>query len=602
MKLSKFLVTTDSEPFKHYLIGEPAIKKIATEFRFYSVRFYKQQYTDDFEVWLEYPHSNIYWYIDFENYIKFELLVKDVRYEREWLELLHLLRKQVDQEANSLQHELDSIDRKEILQTMYNYDLRDYQAVDLLQLIIKMKHHDPKVGLILNEQRTGKTRIAISAVTKLANPGATVLVVGPKTALIGWKNELEYMNSYWSKTGPVANVSVILKLSQLKDLNKTYDDQAYNFRLISYDLFKRATQSQYAQIVSLKHSKSVVLIADEVHRLRNFKTLQSSALFKFKTYCKEKSIEISTIGLTGTPAVKESHDVFGLLSFINHSKIWFHPYYSHFNEFKEYFYICEDTSFGKITLALKRADELNFLIKIHAVQTKQKKLALFKDYVKKYKKVMLSLDGEQKMMYDSVSEYMEYGTDIDVSNKLAQLVRLQQICVDPSGIVKDYTNISPKAKYIIKLAKDYPDLSFIVMSKKLAIFDTLTSEFNKLGIQYSLVTGKTPLKDKEEEIKKFMKKQTQVFLLQLDVGRESLTLPVASLTVFADRDFAQGYNEQAEARMTPLDGIAQVKYVIDLVMEGTIEERIYDILVTKKQSIGNVNELWTSEKEENYGV
>jgi SNF2 family DNA or RNA helicase len=77
---------------------------------------------------------------------------------------------------------------------------------------------------------------------------------------------------------------------------------------------------------------------------------------------------------------------------------------------------------------------------------------------------------------------------------------------------------------------------------------------------------------------------------------------VAKLTVFADRDFAQGYNEQAEARMTPFDGIPQVKFVIDLVMEGTIEEHIYDILVTKKQSIGDVNELWTSEKEVKYGV
>jgi SNF2 family DNA or RNA helicase len=597
MKLSKFLVTSNDEAFKYYLVGDPIVKKISNEFRFYNVRFYKQQYSTDFEIWLEYPHSNIYWYVDFENYIKFDLLFKDVRYEPQWTQLLHLLKQQVKGEADDLQNKLDTISQKQILDAMYNYNLRDYQALDFMQLSIKMKENSPKVGLILNEQRTGKTRIAIATVVASMPIGSTILVVGPKTALIGWKNELNEMNEYWSKTGPALRTDIILKLSQLKDLSTTYDENKYNFRLISYDLFKRATQSQYAQIVSLKNTKNVGLIGDELHRLRNFKTLQSMAMFKFKAYCIEKDVNLTLLGLTGTPAVKESHDVFGILSFINHSKIWFHPYYSHFNEFKEYFYICEDTSFGKITLALKRADELNYLIKTHAVQTKQKKLELFKYYEKKYKKVLLPLDKEQQQMYDAVRDYMEYGDDIDVKNKLSQLVRLQQICVDPSSLVKDYTNISPKAKYIIKLAQAYPDLSFIVMSKKLAIFDTLAKQFDLLGIKYSLVTGKTQLKDKEEEIKKFMNKETQVFLLQLDVGREGLTLPVASLTVFADRDFAQGYNEQAEARMTPFDGIPQVKYVIDLVMDGTIEQRIYDVLVTKKQSISDVNELWTSKKE-----
>jgi SNF2 family DNA or RNA helicase len=602
MKLSKFLVSSEDITFKHYLMADTLVKKIAIEFKFYNVHFYKQQYSTDFEIWLEYPHSNIYWYVDFENYIKFELLIKDVRYERQWLQLLHQLKEQIKQEASVLQKELDEISQKDILDAMYDYDLRDYQALDLLQLLAKMRHHTPRVGLILNEQRTGKTRVAIAAAAKLVPIGSTILVVGPKTSLISWKNEIEHMNQYWEKDSISINVDIVLKLSQLKDLNTTYRLDKYNFRLISYDLFKRATQSQYAQITSLKYTKNLVIIGDEVHRLRNFKTLQSTALFRFKDFCEEKGMLINILGLTGTPAVKESHDVFGLLSFINYSKIWFHPYYTHFNEFKEYFYICEDTSFGKVTLALKRADELNFLIKIHAVQTKQKKLALFKDYEKKYKKVVLPLDTKQKVMYNAVRDYMEYGTEIDAKNKLAQLVRLQQICVDPSVLVEDYTNIPPKAAYIIKLAKAYPDLPFIVMSKKLAIFGTLAKQFDLLGIKYSLVTGRVPLKDKQEEIKKFMNKETQVFLLQLDVGRESLTLPVAKLTVFADRDFAQGYNEQAEARMTPFDGIPQVKYVIDLVMEGTIEERIYDILVTKKQSIGDVNELWTSEKEVKYGV
>ena len=81
-------------------------------------------------------------------------------------------------------------------------------------------------------------------------------------------------------------------------------------------------------------------------------------------------------------------------------------------------------------------------------------------------------------------------------------------------------------------------------------------------------------------------------LLQLDTGREALTLPAAKAIVFLDRDFAQGYNEQAEARMTPVDGSPCTKYVIDLIMAGTKEEQIYNTLVVKKESIDAINTVF----------
>ena len=81
-------------------------------------------------------------------------------------------------------------------------------------------------------------------------------------------------------------------------------------------------------------------------------------------------------------------------------------------------------------------------------------------------------------------------------------------------------------------------------------------------------------------------------ILQFDTGKEGLTLPKADCTIFLDRDFAQGYNEQAEARMTPLDGRKVCKYVIDLVMKNTVEESIHEILIKKKESINSVNTIF----------
>ena len=103
------------------------------------------------------------------------------------------------------------------------------------------------------------------------------------------------------------------------------------------------------------------------------------------------------------------------------------------------------------------------------------------------------------------------------------------------------------------------------------------------------------LEDRKKEIENF-KTESNVFLIQQDTGKESLTLPEAFATIFLDRDFAQGYNEQAEARMTPVNGATCTKYVIDLIMKGTKEEEIYNTLVVKKESITSVNQVFRKEE------
>ena len=108
-----------------------------------------------------------------------------------------------------------------------------------------------------------------------------------------------------------------------------------------------------------------------------------------------------------------------------------------------------------------------------------------------------------------------------------------------------------------------------------------------------------PLKTRIENINKFKKENVQIFMVQSDAGREALTLPEAKCIIFLDRDFAQGFNEQAEARMTPFDGKPITKYIIDLVMKGTIEEHIYEVLVTRKESIDDINTIFRKKKEEN---
>lgn len=589
---------TDKVPFQMYLLSDSRIKKLLREFDFYGVRFYREERVKTHTVCLDYPKGNVYWYVDFKRAIEADILTHDVRYERDWRELLSKLKKVIKVEFESLKTKIKSISSADVVKTMHMYNLRDYQAYDLLQLVYKMQETpELPAGLILSEQRTGKTRVALAAAHMFLENGANVVVVAPKTGCADWASEIDALNTCYET--PMFAYKIIKHAKELATLEDP-DPTLINIKIISYGLFKMFTYAQLRKLICLKYSDKIMFLGDEVHRLRNFKTLQSSAVFQFKEGCLKDKAALHIIGLTGTPAVKETTDIFGLFSLINSSKIRFQPYYQDFNLFKEYFYNCEDTSYGKICKSLKRTDELNYLLQICAVQTKKRELDMFKDYKIVYKVQYLDMDSKQEEIYRSVESDMMYGDDIDCINGLVQLTRLQQICIDPTGLVASYDLTAPKIQWALGFILKN-SCKGLVMAKKLQPLKSLALELSKAGVPYEMITGANNLTERVNAQNSFKTNpEVRVLLIQLDVGRESLTLPQAKYTLFFDREFAQGFNEQAEARMTPVDGKPVTKYVFDLVMRDTREEDIYDVLVIRKQNINSINDVYkkSARKEE----
>lgn len=584
MELKTFRII-DNEPFKMYLLSDANVKRLVREFEFYNIRIYREERTKILTVCIDYPKANVYWFVEFKRFIINEIVIKDGAYGIAWNEMLDKLKKEISTDYQKALDDINAITAKDVVETMNKYCLRDYQAFDLLQLELKLKDSNPHTGLILSEQRTGKTRIAIAAAKENLLPGSVVLIVCPKSAVQGWYSEIHEINNY---TKQWDSAEIISKTTCIKEAHDRFDISCINYRIITYDLLKRLSKLQIKTLLNFTDANEIMIVGDEVHRLRNFKTQQSEALLMVKNMCKDK--ELYVIGVTGTPAVKDSYDVFGVLSFINFSKIGFHPTSKDFNQFKEYFYNCEDTSYGKVCKSLKKKAELKYVLQSNSVQTKQAQLELFKNYNKKYFKVSLDMDDEQRKIYDSIKNTFEYDT-IDCKNTLSQFVRLQQICNDPSVLVEEYSKIAPKLRYIAGFAKKNK-APLIVMSKQTKVLKSLEAYLSKESISYSRIYGNSTLLDRQYAVSLFKNRDVQLILIQLDAGRESLTLPEAQYTIFLDRDFAQGYNEQAEARMTPINGAPQTKYVIDLVMKDTIEERTYDILVLRKENISDVNVLF----------
>lgn len=577
---------TAGTPFQNYLLTSPNVRKALREFEFYNIKFYVDALRTD-ALYLQYPMGNPYWYRDFKMALM-PLMQKE--YSAEWNRLFNRLHDQIKAEMTILKTKLNiATFAKDIVKLMLQYKLRDYQAYDAAQFKVKYEYNNHQ-ALILSEPRTGKTRVALAVTAETAPTGSVALVVCPKSAQPGWVKECQVFDDANQK---LFKVDVIQKISDLKKLS--LDQSVINVRIISYELFKKLQLPNQMRTLLSKSGK-VTLLGDEIHRLRNFKTQQSKAIFDFKEFCEKDGIDLGIIGMSGTPTVKDSSDVFGLLSLINDSKILFKPVYYAYDVFKEYFYYCEDTTFGKQAKALQREDELNYIVQTCSVQTKQKELDIFQGYDKVYRRVDLDMDAKQREIYDAVFNDMEYDDQIDCQNKLVQLTRLQQICIDPSTIVDGYETVSPKLRYVAKLALSR-QFKFIVAAKKNAPLEHLQRILTDLGIGTRFIKGSLTYSERIQAIEDFSSDEVLVLLMQLDTGREALTIPQAKAIVFLDRDFAQGFNEQAEARMTPVDGSGGIKYVVDLIMKNTKEEGIYDTLVVRKKSIDAINTVFKPRKE-----
>jgi hypothetical protein len=584
-------ITNTPIEFQTYALQNPTVRRILSNFKFYNIMVYREQYKANAKVFLSYPKANVYWYLEFEKVLLTDdkLLYKDV-----WEIILRTLKHEIYLEYTDFQENLEQITDLQIHEYMMKYNLRDYQAQNLLQLNKRLMYNSTingQAALILSEQRTGKTRIAIANVFENLEPSATIVIICPKNAIMGWKSELEEISEHAFGSKDAIDIKLVTKLSMVKNATLNQDLPLYSFRIMTYDLFKKSTDTQIQTLFNIGKSTSYQLIADEVHRLRNFKTLQSNALFRIKNLFEKKKVRLNILGLTGTPAIKDSYDVFGILSLINYSKFLLYPTYLAFEEFKEYFYNCENTPYGKVALSLRKENELQYLIHMHSIQTKQKDLGLFKNYKKQYRKIELQMTPTQAHIYKEVDEFMEYEDKIDAQNGLVKLLRLQQICVDPSILVEDYNEGSPKLNWIVDFSRRNFGQQFIVMSKKVTVLNKLSELLAKLDIKFGLLTGGSSLEMQQDIKNKFATSQIQLLLMQSDVGKEAHTLPAAKATIFIDRDFAQGYNEQAEARMTPVDGSDATKYVIDLVMKDSVEEHIYSTLVIRKKSIKSINDL-----------
>lgn len=459
------------------------------------------------------------------------------------------------QDIKTLYEKLDNYDKlcyniKSKEDTIGDIRLRPYQRVDVEFLEQRTS------AAVFNEQRTGKTPTVLIATKDRTTKG---IIVCPAGLRLNWQNEIKT----WLNEDSIVIGGTKIKR---KKLYKAFEEESTKYLIISYETLRSD--------IELFTSKFDTLIVDEAHRLRNYKTQQSKAVYKLGAKAK------SVFPMTGTPAVNHPSDVFGILKLLRPKK-----YSSYWNFIDRYFGYIE-TRFGKELLGFKkkRFDEIMELISSVSVQRKRRDVMQWIPAITR-RTIDLEISSTQNKYYNQVLREFRY-EDNDIPNAIAQLVRLRQVCLETSLL--DLKQSSPKQDFIVEYIKDNPNETVLVFSLFTSFLYTLHEKFPDAV----LLTGRQTLNEKQNSVDQIQSGNAKLIFSNIIAGGTGWTLDEVDTIIFTDKSYAPTNNEQAEDRIVPTREHEdyKAKQIISLVMKNTIEGNIEELLKMKVNIVKFVND------------
>jgi superfamily II DNA or RNA helicase len=199
--------------------------------------------------------------------------------------------------------------------------------------------------------------------------------------------------------------------------------------------------------------------------------------------------------------------------------------------------------------------------------------------------ITVELSGKQADLYETIRLSMEKAVRDAISIKglsksqivfLDALLKLRQVCCDPR-LVKTAAAAKVKASAKLdQLMEMLPEM--LAEGRRVLLFSQFTSmlslieaELKKRQIPWIKLTGQT--QNRDEVIDTFTRGDVPLFLISLKAGGVGLNLPQADTVIHFDPWWNPAAENQATDRAHRI-GQTQSVWVIKLVAQGTIEERI----------------------------
>lgn len=419
-------------------------------------------------------------------------------------------------------------------------------------------------GILADDMGLGKTvQVIALLLDEKKRTGLTSIVVCPSSLYINWEKEIAKFSNSKIKTLIISGHA-----EQREQLIKQVND--YDVVITSYDLLKR-------DIEQYKDYKFKYVIADEAQFIKNNNTKNAKALKELKSEVR--------FALTGTPIENSLSELWSIFDFIMPGYLYT------YKKFKDEFETLIIKENDKPTM-----DRLQKLVAPFILRRIKKEV--LKELPDKTEQIMYSkMDEEQQKLYNSYlalakvkmkQEIASNGFEKSKFKILSLITRLRQICCHPQLFLEDYAGESAKLNQCIEIIEGAvaSKHKILLFSGFTSMFDILTPELEKRGIEYSILTGQTKVDTRIEMVDEFNKDDNiKVFLISLKAGGTGLNLTGADMVIHFDPWWNISAQNQATDRAYRIGQRNNVQ-VFKLISENSIEEKIQK-LQDKKQDLTN---------------
>lgn len=434
-------------------------------------------------------------------------------------------------------------------------NLRPYQRAGIHWL--DWMYHNHLHGLLADDMGLGKTLQAICVLRRAYEASRSrqhSLVLAPKSVIHHWEREL---HKYYPQLrvypyhGPQRNSRLLQAIEPILFIS-TYETVTNDLELFVQVPF-------------------YYIILDEATRIKNPQSKRTQAAKALNS--------AHRLALSGTPVENRPSELWSIFDFLMRGHL------GRFGTFKRLF---EDRiASGN----LKATEQLGKRVRPFMLRRLKEEVA--KDLPSKIEMdEWCELTTEQRQLYgglqgavNQVRDALRRGEQVSyTANILPVLTKLKQICDHPALVSPQKEPVlgrSEKFDWIVEKIREVKAQreQVVVFSHFLGMLTFLEAALKQHKISYIRIDGST--NKRQALIDLFNRRERVVALCSLGATSQGINLTSANHVIHADRWWNPALEDQATDRVHRI-GQNKTVYVYRIMVQGTLEERIEELLVMKR--------------------
>nr|PNR46176.1 hypothetical protein PHYPA_013295 [Physcomitrium patens] len=457
--------------------------------------------------------------------------------------------------------------------------LHDYQLQGLKWLL--SNYQQRKSVILADEMGLGKTIQAVSFIMALKHENLSnkpVLVIGPKSTLVGWEQEFRQ----WG-----ADLNSVIYQGDKDSRTMIRDHEFYTKEKIPlFDVLVTSYDLAMLDNTLLQKFNWACIIVDEGHRVKNTRSKLGILLGRQTTDFR--------LLLTGTPVQNTLTELFALLNFLDPSE--FPDPERSAQEFAQVDALSGAGSKGEggVEQQISRLHEL-----LTPRMLRRLKADVMQGMIpgKKYVEVMCALTPLQRHLYGAIlkKNYKQLNRGNTTGKKRSLnfiLMDLKMVCNhpylfpgkepelgDPDELFRLLVTASGKFQLLEKLLPRLKEGGHRVLlfSQMTGMLDILEDFLTHLNFKFCRIDGSTLASERQKQIADFNSTNSDIFifLISTRAGGLGINLPSADTVIIYDPDFNPFVDLQAQARAHRI-GQENVVLVYQLITKCSVEEKIIE--------------------------